>query len=121
MTTKRDAVYDVPQHHAALWDEQKTDNAKSVGERGDEKVAGFGDAIMPEVFHSLYATVPNRVEKPGRGAGARKRIHDLIEELPEFQTLRKQTVRDEMWAAMATTALCDSVERAIPMGGQGAC
>ncbi len=119
MYPKSSAVYDVPGHHETLWGEQKTHQAEIVGDKGDKKAAGFKEVLMGEVFHSLYATTPTKVEKPARGAAVRKRIHDLIHELPEFETLRKQTVRDVMWSGMATTALCESVEKGIPEAGVG--
>ncbi len=115
MSKDRAAVYDVPKFHEVLYKEQHTKTTDKVAGEGDKKVAGFGERLMPEVFHKLYAANPDKIENPGRGAVARARIHELIDQLPEFETLRKQTVRDAMWAGMATDALCESVQKTLPV------
>lgn len=116
---ERAAVYDVPEHHKTLWSEQQTENTERIGRTGDKRAAGFSDGFMPELFHRLYATVPSKVEKPGAAAAVREKVHNLVSELPEFESLRKQTVRDELWAGMATAALSESVTKVIPQPQDG--
>ncbi len=114
MPNDRAAVYDVPGFHKDLYKEQITPNTTRIASTGNNKAAGFGDGFMPEVFHRLYATTPSKVEKPAISAAVRAKMHTMLSELPEFDTLRKQTVRDPLWSGMATTALSESVCKAIP-------
>lgn len=114
----RAPCYDVPKHHQNLWDEytDSTLKAEDVGTFGDSRAAGFSDAFLPEMFHRLYAEAPREVsaESRARSAAVRARLHDLASELPEFSTLRKQTVRSPMWAGMAATAVAESVAETLP-------
>jgi len=112
---KRAECYEVPKHHARLWGEYDGAEKDRVARVGDEKAAGFSEAFMPELFHRLYAEVPRETKKENRtrAAAVRERLHSLASELPEFETLRKQTVRDPLWAGMATAALAESVTGAM--------
>ncbi len=114
----RARCFDVPKHHGNLWRDytRETENAALVGERGDERAAGFSSAFLPELYHRLYAETPREVptEERSRAAAVRAKLHDLASELPEFETLRKQTVRDPMWAGMAACALGENVARTLP-------
>jgi uncharacterized protein with von Willebrand factor type A (vWA) domain len=116
--TTRAKVFDPPKHHKRLWKEYTatTHEPARVAAVGDAKVAGFGDGFLPELHHRLYAETPREVPADERhgAAAVRAKLHDLAGELPEFATLRKQTVRSPMWAGMATAALGDSVARAVP-------
>ncbi len=118
MTTRANC-YDVPRHHARLFREyaEGTSEVARVAEAGDERAAGFGEGFMPELYHRLYAESPREVpaDDRGRAAAVRAKLHALASELPEFETLRKQTTRDPMWSGMATAALADSVARAMPI------
>lgn len=113
----REACYDVPAWHRLLWGEQRATlpEAPRVESSGDAKVAGFGDGFMPELFHTLYAESPAEVVEPGKPAAARGKLHKLANELPEFSTLRGQTVRDPMWAGLATAVLGEHVANALPV------
>ncbi len=114
MTKDHSAVYEVPGYHRDLFAEQKTKAIDKTGAEGDKKAAGFSGGFLPELFHTLYAAAPSPIKKPAPGAAVRKRIHDLVQALPEFETLRKQTVRDPLWSTMATGALGSSVTKALP-------
>ncbi len=116
MSKERDraANYEVPDFHRNLRDEQRTKVTDKVGVEGDKKIAGFSSQFMDETWHKLYATTPNKVEKPGRGAIVRGRAHSLMDELEECKTLRKQTIGDPMWASMATDAICASLIKVLP-------
>lgn len=114
----RSSCFDVPKHHRNLWNEYAgdTDEAQRVADEGDARAAGFGDGFLPELYHRLYAEQPREIADDDRAAptAVRSKLHALASELPEFETLRKQTVRDPMWAGMAACALGDSVASAIP-------
>lgn len=115
----RAACFNVPKHHTKLWREyaEDMDDATRIAKAGDARAAGFSDGFMPELFHRLYAEQPREVSDEDRAMGAtavRHKLHALASELPEFETLRKQTVRDPMWAGMAACALADSVTSAMP-------
>ena len=124
MATPREACFDVPAYHHALLAEYAaaTPEVARVSKAGETKAAGFGDAYVPELYHRLYSASPNEVPAAERApaAAVRGRLHDLASELPEFATLRKQTVRDPLWAGMAATALAESVASALPDRGPDA-
>lgn len=114
----RASCFDVPAWHSMLWSEQAEANEHTadIAEQGDARVAGFSEGYMPELFHRLYAESPNAIapESRDRAAAARGKLHDLASELPEFETLRKQTVRDPMWAGMAATTLAGEIAQTLP-------
>jgi uncharacterized protein with von Willebrand factor type A (vWA) domain len=114
----RERCFDVPAWHKTLWGEhaKATPEAARVGVVGDKKIAGFSDGYMPELHHRLYADNPAELpaNKRSPAAAARARLHDLASELPEFSTLRKQTVRDPLWAGMATTVIGEAVAGTLP-------
>lgn len=113
----RARCYNVPKYHAKLWEEyaETSDEVSRVLEAGETRAHGF-DAFANELHHRLYAELPREVEADKRAPAAalRAKLHALASELPEFSTLRKQTVRDPIWAGMAAAALGDSVTRALP-------
>jgi uncharacterized protein with von Willebrand factor type A (vWA) domain len=115
----RSPCFDVPKHHANLWRDYgaETSEPARVAKEGDERAAGFGDGFMPELFHRLYAETPREtpVEDKSAATAVRAKLHSLASELPEFETLRKQTVRDPLWAGMAACALSENVSRAMPV------
>lgn len=119
MPTKRQACYQVPKHHARLWKEHR-ESAQEVTERvehqGDARVQGFSDGFLPELHHRLYAERPQEVPEGdrSRAAAMRGKLHELVSELPEFETLRKLTVRDPLWAGMACASLGEQVASAMP-------
>ncbi|HEY2516015.1 MAG TPA: VWA domain-containing protein [Polyangiaceae bacterium] len=114
----RAPCYDVPKHHTNLWRDHaaRSSQAKTVGVKGDARVAGFSEAWQPELFHRLYSESPREVaaEQRSRASAVRERLHALASELPEFETLRKQTVRSPLWAGMAAGALAENVLTALP-------
>ncbi len=115
----RAACFIVPRHHRNLWREyaDRATEATRVADAGDTRAAGFGDGFLPELYHRLYAEQPREVADEERQMGAtavRHKLHALASELPEFDTLRKQTVRDPMWAGMAACALGERVAGAMP-------
>ena len=124
MTIPREACFEVPAYHRALLSDYAaaTPEVARVAKTGDAKVAGFGDGYVPELYHRLYSESPNEIPAAKRSpaAAARARLHSLASELPEFDTLRKQTVRDPLWAGMAATALAESVAGALPEPGPDA-
>lgn len=111
----REACFDVPLHHEQLWEEhvEASTTAAAVEREGDKRAHGFG-SYMSELHHRLFAETPRPIDKPGRAAAVRSKLHSLASELPEFATLRKQTVRSPLWAGMATSALAQSVKDALP-------
>ncbi len=118
MTTPREACFQVPAFHRTLLAEYATMTSEvaRVGSAGDAKVAGFSDGFVPELHHRLYAESPNEIpaEQRSPAAAVRARLHNLASELPEFDTLRKQTLRDPVWSGMAATAISESVVGALP-------
>jgi uncharacterized protein with von Willebrand factor type A (vWA) domain len=116
MATPRESCFQVPDFHKTLLAEYaaQTPEVAKVAAAGDAKVAGFGDGFVPEVYHRLFAEIPNEIPASERGAGAavRAKLHDLASELPEFSTLRKQTRRDPLWSGIAATG--QSVVAALP-------
>jgi Mg-chelatase subunit ChlD len=114
---KRAACFDVPLWHETLWQETEETPARLAMQAvADERVAGFSDGFMPELFHRLYAETPAEIPANRRetAAAARARLHDLASELPDFEALRKRTIRDPMWAAMATDAIAGTVADRLP-------
>lgn len=95
-------AYNVPRHHEILF----RDNVAKDPVPQDK---GFG----AEVFHRLYSECPNEMEAT-QGNACRKRLHGLIDELPEFDTLRHLTTRDPMWAGMAAATLGGKVAPCVP-------
>ena len=124
MATPREACFEVPAYHRALLADYaaSTPEVARVGKAGDAKAAGFGEGYVPELYHRLYSESPNEVPAAERSPAAalRGRLHELASQLPEFDTLRKQTVRDPLWAGMASTALAESVAGALPDRGPDA-
>jgi uncharacterized protein with von Willebrand factor type A (vWA) domain len=124
MTTPRESCFQVPEWHRSLLAEYATATPEvaRVSALGETKVAGFGDGFVPELYHRLYSESPNEVPAEQRGAAAavRAKLHDLASELPEFDTLRKQTLRDPLWSGMAATAIGESVASALPDRGPDA-
>jgi uncharacterized protein with von Willebrand factor type A (vWA) domain len=118
VTTPRESCFQVPAFHRTLLAEYaaQTPEVARVSAEGDSKVAGFGDGFVPELYHRLFSEVPNEIPAAQRSpaAAVRSRLHDLASELPEFDTLRKQCVRDPVWAGMAATAVGQSVATALP-------
>ncbi len=114
--TNRAACFDVPTHHKDLFAEyaETTAEPKRVGAEGDAKVSGFSDGFMGEAYHRLYADSPNEIENPAASASARLSLHKCMSELPEFESLRKQTNRDPLWSGMATCSISDSIANALP-------
>jgi hypothetical protein len=110
----RAAVYDVPDFHLDLYKDHETGKAREAAKAGEKKAAGFKDGFMPELYHRMYTSNPVKVEKPAPGAALRGKIHDILSELPEYETLRKQTVRDPLWSGIATAALGESVATSLP-------
>jgi len=119
----RSACFEVPKWHAEQFAEysKATGEVARVAKVGDAKVAGFGDGYLPETFHRLYAESPAEVpaEQRGPGAAVRARLHDLTSQLPEFETLRRQTVRDPLWSGMAATTLADQIASTLPVPKDG--
>lgn len=113
---KRAACFDVPKHHKHLYEEfvEEAKEAAKVAEKGEKKLAGFADTWMSELYHRLYAEFPREVETPDRAAAPRRRLHSIAGELPEFETLRKQTIRDPMWSGIAATSIATTVEATLP-------
>jgi len=118
MTIPRESCFQVPAWHRELLAEYATATPEvaRVSALGETKVAGFGDGFVPELYHRLYSESPNEVPVEARGAAAavRAKLHDLASELPEFDTLRKQTLRDPLWSGMAATAIGESVASTLP-------
>lgn len=116
--THRSACYDVPLHHRHLWEDYttQTNEVARVAEAGEKRVGGFEDGFMPELHHRLYASSPREiaVEDRATAAAVRGKLHALASELPEFSTLRKQTVHDPLWAGIAACTLADSITRVLP-------
>lgn len=114
----RESCFQVPDWHRQLLAEYaaRTAEVARVSQAGDAKAAGFGDGYVPELYHRLYSEAPNEIPADKRGAAAalRARLHNLASELPEFATLRKQTLRDPLWSGMAATAVAESVANALP-------
>ncbi len=95
-------AYNVPTHHKILF----RDNVESDPVKQDP---GF----TAEVFHRLYSESPNAIELQA-GNATRHKLHSLIDELPEFDTLRHLTTRDPMWAGMASATLGAKVAPCVP-------
>lgn len=95
-------AFNVPRHHEILFRE-------NVAKDPVPQDKGF----TAEVFHRLYSESPNEVEA-SEGNACRKRLHGLIDELPEFDTLRHLTTRDPMWAGMASATLGEKVAPCVP-------
>lgn len=113
----RAACYDVPLWHRTLWEEaDRSDESIARASVGDERAAGFSDGFQPELFHRLYSEDPNNLgnSRVNPAAAVRQKLHDLASELPEFSTLRRRTVHDPMWAAIATDAVAGTLVDALP-------
>ncbi len=99
------AAYQVPRHHSNLYKEQIVNEPCT-------RDPGFSQ----EVFHRLYSESPKELP-PAPGNATRRAMHELISQLPEFETLRHSTTRDPMWAAIATQhmgkAISDKMPRSI--------
>ncbi len=113
----RSACFNVPKYHRTLWNEYSAtakDETAAMGSYGDERAAGFSQGFVPELYHRLFAEIPNELPATDRAAAVRAKLHALASELPEFDTLRKQTVRNPTWAGMGACALASSIARALP-------
>lgn len=96
------AAFNVPRHHTILFrDNVATDPVKQD--------PGFS----AEIFHRLYSESPNEAD-PTMGNATRKALHNLVSELPEFETLRHLTTRDPMWAGMAAATLGGKIAPNVP-------
>jgi uncharacterized protein with von Willebrand factor type A (vWA) domain len=114
----REACYNVPAWHRSLLADYaaSTPEVARVGAVGETKAAGFQDGYLPELYHRLYSESPNEIPADVRSpaAAVRAKLHSLASELPEFDTLRKQTLRDPLWSGMASTAIAESVASVLP-------
>jgi uncharacterized protein with von Willebrand factor type A (vWA) domain len=104
-----------------LWRDERAANeaAPDVEAAGDAKAAGFSDGFMPEVFERMYAASPTPVEAPAPAAALRARLHTILGDLPEYETLRKQAKGDATWSGLATVAIGESIADALPAAGRG--
>ncbi len=93
------AAYLVPRYHSTLY----TDKDPVPQDKG----------FAAEIFHRLYSESPNELPAT-QGNAARRKMHSLIDELPEFDTLRHLTTRDPMWASLATSNLGTKIAKHTP-------
>ncbi len=112
----RAPCYDVPKAHQLLWREHAEGSAvaQRVAAEGERASAGWADAFLPELHHRLYAETPAAVETRGRAAAVRARLHDIVAGMPEFEALRRTTVRDPLWSGMAAASLGEALLPSLP-------
>ncbi len=96
------AAFQVPRHHINLYKEQSPLDPIPNDPGMDQ-----------EIFHNLYSEAPNKLPEVA-GNHTRHAVHNLISELPEFETLKMLTMRDPMWASMATQSLGTKIAQHIP-------
>ena len=68
-----------------------------------------------EIFGRLYASHDlDEIEGAGSGTEVTQRAHEIISELNEFESLRRQVNGDPDFCALATSKLMDAVNKALP-------
>jgi uncharacterized protein with von Willebrand factor type A (vWA) domain len=84
--------------------------AERIGEDRYEKFPDFSE----EIFHSMYADKPNRVEEPAPGTEIFQKLDQEINKIPEVADLAKRCKGDERWSGIATTAIIDELMKSVP-------
>jgi len=96
------SAFNVPRHHSIL-------HRDNVEKNPIPQDPGFSE----ELYHRLYSESPNELPAVA-GNATRKRMHALVDELPEFDVLKTLTRRDPMWAGMAAATLGAKVAPCVP-------
>ena len=101
----------------SLWDLHKLEQpgARDVERQGEERYEAFGD-FTPETFGDLYSG--GRLEElqpEDRAPGSEwaTKLHEQMQNVPEWGTLRDRCAGDDWWAGIGATSLMDSTLRQI--------
>jgi uncharacterized protein with von Willebrand factor type A (vWA) domain len=103
-------VYNATDWQRFLWDDHKRcePTARQAEAEGRERYSAFGE-FASEAFHRLYAETPEKLETPADGAEWAERLHDAVEQVPEYRLLQDRTRGNEWWSGIATESMLHSV------------
>jgi len=106
----RSLVYNPTQFQQHLWNYHKlTDKSAQVAEQeGNRRYEAFSD-FSSEIYHRLYAEIPEKLETPAPGAEPFIELHNRIDEIPEMKDLRQRCMGNEQWSGMSTAAIIDTL------------
>jgi len=94
----------------ALHDPIRTD--PSYAEAQADDVADLATAVGRELFGRLYAD-PGKLDKPEAPRWV-DRIHDTLDEMPEWEQLRQSVRGDPDFSALATRTMLDAIRDRLP-------
>jgi len=105
-----DLLYSTSKWHRALYEMERTTNngLREVEVKGKGKNNQFPQ-FMRELFTRMYNPNTPRIDEPEKGTEWAEKLHDLAENMGEFQALCSRTAGDELWAGMATSALSKEI------------
>ena len=101
----------------SLWDLHKLEQpeARTVERQGEERYEAFND-FTPETFADLYSggtveELPADERAPGSDWAVK--LHEQMQKVPEWGTLRDRCAGDDWWSGIGSTSLIDSLLRQV--------
>lgn len=111
----RDLVFQTSQWDRYLWDKAfaKADGLEEAVNKGKEKICtweGFGR----ETFSRLHnaSDLPSLEQVDGGDQWA-SNLHAEMQEMPEFQTLKRKTIGDALWSSIGSEALLEALSEKV--------
>lgn len=109
MATKS-LIYDASDFDRHLWShhtlaDKSAQKAESEGKRRYEAFPDFA----AEMFHYFHADEPRRLEEVDEGAEVFEKLNKAMLDVPEVNDLRAQTVGNDGWSGVVTTAMIDDL------------
>lgn len=114
-TQDHDQVYKVSRWSTYQWNKQLHDlpHIKDLFDKGRHKIHSF-PRFMRELFHRLYSYDAEHVEEMRPEDVWAVRAHEEINNLPDFETLRRKCVGQSYVSAEATNALAEHIYNNLP-------
>lgn len=114
-TQDHDQVYKVSRWSTYQWNKQLHDlpHLKALFDKGKQKINSF-PRFMRELFHRLYSYDADPVDEMRPEDVWAVKAHGEIDNLPDFETLRRKCVGQAYVSAEATNALADHIYNNLP-------
>jgi uncharacterized protein with von Willebrand factor type A (vWA) domain len=114
-TQDHDQVFKVSRWSTYQWNKQLHDlpHIKRLFDNGRQKIHSF-PRFMRELFHRLYSYDAERVDEMRPEDVWAVRAHEEINNLPDFETLRRKCVGQAYVSAEATHALAEHIYNNLP-------
>lgn len=103
-------IYEASEFDRHLWSHHTlTDDAAQRAEsEGRSRYEAFPD-FAAEMFHYFHADEPRRLEEVDEGAEVFEKLDRAMRDVPEVNDLRAQTVGNDGWSGVVTTAMIDDL------------